>query len=382
MNRKLLIIYTLVLIVALNGCSSGKKAFEQGNYYEAVLKSVNRLRQKPNHKKSRETLRKSYPLALRTIETKVQNLQSANQAFKWKEILQLYGQINHMYEEINHAPGALKVVPQPRNYYKEIETVKKKAAEESYQAGIKALKRDTRESAKEAFYHFSDVHQFIPGYKDVENQLEDAQFLATLKVIVKQIPVPGAYSLSGGFFQDKIEEFLHSNYKGSRFVRFYTPEEARRENLQIIDQYLQLQFDDFVVGQTRISENTETVSRDSVKTGEVTLRDGTKKATYGTVKAKYRLSRQEIVSKGLLSMRVTDAHNKATLMHRKFPGEYVWFSEWASFNGDERALTKEQLALCELRVIPPPPPQQMFVEFTRPIFSQLTGSVREFYSKY
>lgn len=382
MKWKFLPIYALLIILVISSCSSGKKAFEQGNYYEAVLKSVNRLRQNPDHRKSKETLRKSYPLALQTLEKKARNIQVANESFKWKQVLQLYGQVNHMYEEISHAPGALKVVPVPKNYYREMDNIKKKAAEESYLAGKRAMDRDTREGAKEAYYHFTDVEQFVPGYKDVEHQLQEAEFMATLKVVVKQIPVPGAYSLSGSFFQDRIEEFLHSQYKGSRFVRFYTPEEARREKLQIIDQYLQLQFDDFVVGQTRISENTETLSRDSVKVGEIKLKDGTTQAAYGTVKAKYRLSRQEVASKGLLSMQVVDAHNKAVLMHRRFPGEFVWFSEWASFNGDERALTKEQLALCSLRVVPPPPPQQMFVEFTKPIFSQLTGTVRDFYSKY
>lgn len=382
MKWKLLPIYALIAMIGLNACSSGKKAFEQGNYYEAVLKSVNRLRQKPNHKKSKETLRKSYPLALHTLEKKAKNIQLANESFKWKQILQLYGQINHMYEEINHAPGALQVVPNPRNYYKEIESIKKKAAEESYQAGLMALSRKTRETAKEAFYHFSDVKQIFPGYKDVETQLAEAEYIATLKVVVQQIPVPGRYSLSSGFFQDKIEEFLHSQYKGNHFVRFYSPTEADRENLQIIDQYLQLQFDDFVVGQTRISENTETVSRDSVKLGEIQLEGGTKKAAFGTVKAKYKLSRKEVLSKGLLSFRIIDANNKAVLMHRKFPGEFVWFCEWASFNGDERALTKEQLSLCEHAEVPPPPPQEMFIEFTKPIYSQLTGSVREFYSKY
>ena len=382
MKYKLLPLYVLLVLLALNSCSSGKKAFEQGDYYEAVLKSVNRLRQKPNHKKSKAVLRKSYPLAVQTLEKKAKHIQTANEPFKWKQVLQIYAQINHLYEEINHAPGALAVIPRPRNYYQAMDDIKKKAAEESYAAGRKLMSRNTREAAKEAYFHFADVQQFIPGYKDVEKQLAEAEFMATLKVVVEQIPVPGRYSLSGGFFQDKVEEFLHSQYKGTRFVRFYSPDEARRENLQIIDQYLQLQFDDFVVGQTHFTENTETISRDSVKVGEVKLEDGTKKAAYGTVKAKYKLSRKEVVSKGLLSMRVVDANNNAVLLHRKFPGEFVWFSEWASFNGDERALTEEQLALCELREIPPPPPQDMFIQFTKPIFGQLAGSVREFYSRY
>ncbi len=382
MKSKYLPLLLLALLLVLDSCSSGKKAYENGDYYSAVLKSVNRLRQKPGHKKSKETLRKSYPMALITLEKRVQHLQAANEPFKWKKILEAYNQINHMYEEISHAPGALAVVPNPRNYYKSTDDIKNKAAEESYQAGRKLLSKNTREAAKEAYFYFSDVQHFVPGYKDIDRQIAEAEFMATLKVVVEQIPVPGRYSLSGNFFQDRIEEFLHSQYKGNNFVRFYTPQEAEKEDLRIIDQYLQIQFDDFVVGQTHISEKTETISRDSVKIGEVTVPEAGKKPVYGTVKAKFKLSRKEVISKGLLSIRVIDANNSAVLLHRKFPGEFIWFSEWASFNGDERALTKEQLALSELSEVPPPPPQQLFIEFTKPIFSQLTGSVREFYSRF
>ncbi|WP_017731102.1 hypothetical protein [Nafulsella turpanensis] len=382
MKYKLLPVYLLLLLVVLEGCSSGKKAYERGDYYTAVLKSVNRLRKNPDHKKSGETLRKSYPMALQTLEQKIQHIQTANDPYKWKKALNIYGQINQMYEEIIHAPGALAIIPTPRNYYKAVDEVRNKAAEESYQAGRSLLAQNTREAAKEAFFHFAEVERLVPGYKDVEDQIAEAEFMATLKVVVEQIPVPGRYSLSGNFFQEQIEAFLHSQYKGSHFVRFYTPAEARNEDLRIIDQYLQIQFDDFVVGQTHLSERIESVSRDSVKVGEVDLPDGGKAPVYGTVKAKIKTYRKEVASKGLLSMRIVDANNDAVLLNRKFPGEFIWFSEWSSFNGDERALSREQLARCELREALPPHPQDLFIELTKPIFGQLTSSVRDFYSRY
>ena len=382
MKYKLLPVYLLLLLFVVQGCSSGKKAYERGDYYTAVLKSINRLRKNPDHKKSSEVLRKSYPLALQTLEKKVQHIQTVNDPQKWKKALNIYEQINLMYEEIIHAPGALAIIPSPKNYYKAIEEVRNKAAEESYQAGRSLLAQDTRESAKEAYFHFADVERLVPGYKDVEKQIAEAEFMATLKVVVEQIPVPGRYSLSASFFQEQVEEFLHSQYKGSRFVRFYTPSEARKEDLRIIDQFLLIQFDDFVVGQTYLSEKVESVSRDSVKVGEVDLPEGGKVPAYGTVKAKIKTYRKEVTSKGMLSMRIVDANNDAVLLNRKFPGEFIWFSEWSNFNGDERALTKEQLARCEFREASPPHPQDLFIELTRPIFGQLTGSVRDFYSRY
>ena len=165
-------------------------------------------------------------------------------------------------------------------------------------------------------------------------------------------------------------------------MRFYTPTEAEHENLPYIDQYLRIQFDDFVVGETHLVTNIETLTKDSVVVGSVTLEDGSKVDAYNTVKAKLTVNHKEVISNGLLSMRVFDGRTNAVLTHQKFNGEFIWFSEWGSFNGDERALTDEQIKICNSSEVPPPPPQDLFVEFTRPIYSQLVTSINSFYAGY
>lgn len=376
-------LYTFFMVVLLlSACSSGKNAYESGNYYDAVLKAVNRLRQNPNHNKSQETLRVSYPLAVETLEREASNRLASNQPFKYKQVLNAYQQINTLAEEIQRAPGALAVIPEPVNYSDKIPALKEKAAEESYAAGLTALARQTREDAKQAVYLFQDTRSFIPGYKDVDSKLDEAMFMATLKVVVDQIPVPTAYDLSARFFQDKIEEYLHSNYRANPFVRFYTPQEAESEDLPYVDQYLRLQFDDFVVGETHLVQNTETLSKDSVVVGTVKMQDGSTVKVYNTVKAKLTKFRKEVISNGLFSMQVFDAKNNAVLSHRKFNGEFVWFSEWGNFNGDERALTADEIRICQLGEVPPPPPQDMFIEFTKPIYNQLLPAIDGFYKQY
>lgn len=382
MKKQLLYFSFIALSFLLMDCSSGKKAYEQGDYYEAVMKAVNRLRQKPTHKKSGQTLKKSYPLAVQTLERSANNSMSSNAQFKYRDALFAYQKINRMSEEIRRAPGALRIIPAPKTFYPKVAQLKQQAAEESYNAGMIALNRNTREDAKQAVYLFRDVDSFVPGYKDVRDKIEEAKFIATLKIVVEQIPVPTRYDLSARFFQDKIEEYLHTQYRGNEFVRFYTPREVERAQLPYVDQILRLQFDDFTVGETHVERNIETVSRDSVKVGTVTLEDGTKVDAYNTVYAKITTYKKEVASRGLFSMRVVNADNKAVLTHRKFNGEFVWFSQWGSYNGDERALTEEQLAICNQSEVPPPPPQNMFIEFTRPIYDQLVNAVNDFYRNY
>ena len=370
-----------VIALFLIACSSGKQAYERGNYYEAVMKSVNRLRQNPDHSKSIEALQNAYPLAIEYYENEAKNEIASNSPYKWKNAIQSYNNINALYEAIRQCPGCKQAVPNPKNYYAEIGPLKEKAAEESYNAGIGALMKGNRNDAKQAYFNFADAQHFVPGYKDVVEYLDKAKFEATLKVIIEQIPVPTRYNLSGGFFQDKVEEFLHNNYTDQTFIKFYTPEEAKLVNLAYADQIMRIQFDDFSVGNSVLKEKEETLTKDSVKVGEAKL-DGKTVPVYNTVKAKLTTYRKELISNGLLSMVVVDAKTNGILTTQKFNGEFIWVSQWARFNGDERALTDQQLKICQLREQQPPHAQDLFLEFTKPIYNKLVPAVRGFYQNY
>lgn len=379
MKSGTLLVFTLIAF--LSACSSGKKSYERGDYYGAVIKAVNRLRQNPDHSKSMATLREAYPLATDYYESQAKNEIASNTDFKWKNAIQSYSYLNQLYEQIRQCPGCLKVLPNPRNYYAEIGPLKEKAAEESYAAGIISLMKGTRTDAKQAYYNFADAESFVPGYKDVIAYLEKAKYEATLRVILEQIPVPARYNLSGGFFQDRVEEYLHTTYSEKSFIRFYTPSEAEAEKFDRADQILRIQFDDFSVGNITLKEKEETASRDSVRVGEVKM-EGKLVPVYNTVKAKLVTTRKEVLSNGLLSMIVVDAKTNGVLSHKKFSGEFLWINSWARYNGDERALTNQQLQLCKQNEIQPPEAQQLFLEFSKPIYNQLIPALRSFYQNY
>ena len=212
------LLIVIVAVVIAVGCSSGKKAYERGDYYGAVMKAIQRLRQNPDHSKSKEALESAYPLAVEFFETQANNEISSNSPFKWKNAIQSYTSINQMYEQIRQCPGCMKVVMKPKNYYAEIGPLKEKAAEESYNAGITSLMKGTRNDAKTAYYNFTEAQQFVPGYKDVLDYINKAKDVATLKVVVQQMPVVERYNFSSNFFQDKIESYLHQNYPDQGFA--------------------------------------------------------------------------------------------------------------------------------------------------------------------
>lgn len=370
--------FFIILLFVISACSSGKKALQKGDYYEATLKSVDRLRKSPTNKKARNTLGEAYYRAVeenlrttRTLDTKINPL-------NWEKIAESYGRINEMGNEIRRSPAALQIVKNPTSYLGEEIKAKEKAAEARYNEGAKAMALNTREDAKKAYYHFLKADEWVKGYKDVATQIPNAKEAATLKVLVQPIQVPNSFSLGRDFVQSQVMEYLNTNRRMNEFVTFYLSWET--PNYCCADQLLMMSFDEFTVGQVFQKEKT-TTAIDSVRRS-VRLDDGSSKTITDAVKADYTHHEQYVVSNGLLDVRVIDAKTNRILMQDKYPGEFVWRNEWGTYQGDKRALDTDQKKAVKVRPIAPPPPQDLFVELFKPIYDQLTGNIKRFYRNY
>ncbi len=371
----------LLISSALFSCSTGKKALERGDYYNATLQAVNRLRSNPTSDKALQAVKESYPMAINYFQGKIQNTLNTNSPFKYSETVGYYESMNRLSDEISRCPAALKIFPNVNYFNSELTETKKLAAEEQYNAGLKNEKLNSRQSWKDAFLNYRQADRFVAGYKDVQNRMETARYNATLTVIVEPIHVSPKYQLSSDFFLNQILEYL-TRYRPNEFVEYFSPESAQKAGIKNPDQLLRMNFDDFVIGQVYDKETVRELSRDSVEVGTVTLSNGSKVKAYNTVKAKLRVDRREVVSKGVLDVTIVDLPLNRIVTQKKFPGEYVWNMEWGSFNGDERALNDKQLSMCRQKPVSPPEQQELFIEFTKPIFNQVSPFLKTFYQQF
>lgn len=370
-----------IICLLLLSCSTGKKAFERGDYYNATLQAVNRLRSNPNSDKALQAVKDSYPMALTYFQGKIDYTLTTNNPFKYSEVADYYEKMNQLSDEVSRCPAALNLFPKVTYYTNQLVQIRKLAAEEQYTAGLENEKINTRLSWKDAYLNFQQTDRFAPGYKDVKRRLDDARYNATLKVVVEQIPVPRAYQLTSDFFLQQIIENL-MRYRPNEFVAYYSPESADKAGIKNPDQLLKMSFDDFVIGQAYDKEIVREVSRDSVEVGTVTLSDGRKMKAYNTVRAKLRINHRELISNGILDVTIVDLARNNVVSQRKFPGQFIWSIEWGSFNGDERALNDKEYAICKRKPSPPPGPQDLFIEFTKPIFKQVTPFLKSFYQQF
>ena len=363
--------------LSLIGCATGKNAFEKGNYETAIDRAINRLQSNPDNKKSRQVLTEGYRLASQYHKDYIRELKASGDPFRNEAIFYQYRALNGYYDKVRRCPACLNLV-KPVLYRNEQEQAGNLAAEYQVSLGNTSLANNTIESGREAFYHFQNALKFKNSIDGIDSLLSVARNVGTVKVVVEPIPIHSrVLALSNEFFENQILEYM-DQYSANRFVEFYSVDEANQLGLEA-DQVLTMMFDDFVIGQTLIESKTKELTRDSVVVGQYTDDGGVKHDVYNTVKAELTTYRKTLRSVGVMNFEIRDAYTNRVFVQRKLPSEDIWSYEWGSFNGDERALNRDEIQISKQREIPPPPPQTLFISFVERIYDQITQNVREFY---
>lgn len=372
---KTILLGSLAFTVA--ACATGKNAFDKGNYETALDRAVNRLQSNPNNKKAQDVLVDGYSVASSFHLKRIQQFKKSNNDFKWESIYREYAQLNKYFRDIQRCPSCMSLVS-PKDYLGEQESAAISAADVQVSVGKETLALNTIETARQAYSHFEVALRYNNNIAGIDSLLTQARLIGTVRVLIEPIPIHSRnLKLTNEYLENKMFEYLDA-YSRDRFVQFFTTEESEERDVQP-DHILSLEFDDFVLGQARIVSKTVEIKRDSVVVGQYTDKDDVKHDVYNTVKADFTTNAKTLLSAGVLNFEIRDAYTNKVLTQRKLQSEDVWRHEWASFNGDSRALNKDEIRLSKLKELPPPGPQTLFVSFIDRIYGQVEGNIRQFY---
>jgi hypothetical protein len=367
-----------MLLLLLVSCSTGKKALQKGDYFSAVAKAVERLKSAPDNKNAIKVLEDGYPMTLEWSQEEMDMILSSNSAFKWEQAIGLMNQVNQLSDLIRSTPAARKIITNPKSYSSELNMATEKAADERYNAGLAEMELNTRESARNAFEHFSKASQYINNYKNSRELMTSAKELATIRVVLQAIPVnTQRYRLSSEFFYSQVFEYLNNQFRPSGFVNFYSPFQAEKEGIKNPDFIVDMEFFNFSVGNVIRTEKEENPER-KVK---IETRDSTRTETK-IYKAKLKIFSDQVLSNGSLRLRIIDSINNKIMSDEIVPGSFTWINEYAIFVGDREALNTAQLELIKRKALPLPPEQDLFIEFTKPIYSQVTQNLNRFFKRF
>ncbi len=365
------------MAVTVASCATGKNAFDKGNYETALDRAVKRLQANPNNKKAQDVLIDGYQVASTFHLNRIKQFKRSNDTFKWESIYGEYSKLNSYYNDIQRCPSCMSLVS-PQEYSAEQEEAANNAAQVQLDLGKEALALNTIETGRQAYGYFNRALRYNGNIAGIDTLLTQARQVGTVRVLVEPIPIHSrSLQLTNEYFENKMLEYL-DYFSQDKFVYFFTQEESQQREFQP-DHILSLEFDNFILGQARIVSKTIEVKRDSVVVGQFTDKEGEKHDVYGTVKADFTKNSKTLRSVGLLNFEIRDAYSNKVLTQRKLRSEDIWQHDWASFNGDERALNKDEIRMSKNKELPPPSPQDLFISFIDRVYGQVEGNVRQFY---
>jgi hypothetical protein len=292
--------------------------------------------------------------------------------------------VNRMSDEIRRIPAARKLVSTIKTYTSELTDVENRAAEEFYMAGMNALNQNNREAAKQAYFHFQNADGLIRGYKDTNQKMRESKDLATLKVVVEQIPVNGKFEYSAQFFYDQVFQMLNQRFQEKDFVHFFSPEQAEKTNLKYPDMVLRMGFYDFFIDRPQHLEEERELSKQVQETYTVTTtKDSTATRTRTvTKKGKIKIITDRVASGGLLELKNVEFQSQKIVFTDKIPGQFTWENKYGIFIGDKEVLDNNLSNIIANSFIMPPAQQDMFVLFTKPIFNQISDKLTNYFRQY
>lgn len=370
-------ILLLLIFTSLASCATGKNAFDKGDYETALNRAVKRLQSNPNNTKARQVLVDGYAYASEFHLDKIRQLQKSKDTFKWERIYGEYALLNKYYRDINRCPACLNAVS-PISYVDEQNRAAEQAADVELILGLDALAINTIETGRQAYSHFESAFRFNNQIAHIDSLLNAALDMGTVKVLIEPIPIHSRnLALTNEYFENRMFEYFR-RYERERFVKFLNYQEVDQYQIQP-DHIITMQFDDFVLGQSLITSETQKIEKDSLVVGAYTDAEGKTHDVFGTVKADYTLSTKTMSSTGILNFEIRDAFTNQVLINRKLQSEDIWRYEWASFNGDERALKRKEIKLADKKELSPPPPQELFGSFIDSIYDQVIRQIQQLY---
>ena len=375
----------LFSILILSSCSTGKKALQRGDYYDAISKAVERLQSDPENRNSIQVIEEGYSSAIQYYQEEIDLTLTGNDRFKWGKAVEIMDKVNKLSEQIRKVPAARKLISDPKTYISEMRPAKEKAAGELYPVALELMKSGNKDDARQAYLYFVKTDQMIPGYQDANRMIIESKKRATYTVIVEQIPAfSELYNLSAVSFYDRVLGMLKYSYPEKSFVNFYSEADAGNFRIEHPDMILKMSFSDFHIGTVQHNESEQPLSKAVEERVKVSKKDSVYFETkYRNYKGTIKTMNDQVLTEGLLKYEIFDFQaNNNVIMSERIPGNFLWNNAYAIFVGDREVLDSKQTAMLNNRFYPMPSPQDLFAEFSKPVFNQLSNRLQTFFRKY
>ncbi|MCU7547997.1 hypothetical protein OCK74_02675 [Chitinophagaceae bacterium LB-8] len=378
-------LYTFFLLCLpfFYSCKSASKAYEQGDYENAIERSIRKLQKDPGDREAKELLQSSYKFAVERHEEQIRILSNSSSDRKWEQMFNEYNSLQRLYNMIRQYPSSSAAV-HARDYSSYIETYRDKAADAHYEKGLKWLDDGTKIGFREAYHEFRSALYFKPDDIDIQKQVQLSYESALVRVVVLPIDaINGNYYYNNSSFQMRnFQDQLIRNLNlrsNDNFVKFYSTLDTRSGAFRP-DEVLEMRLGRINIGQPIDQQQSRQVSKEVVSKEIVYRKDSIVKE-YTKVYATINVINRILVSNGDLFVTARDENGKI-FWSDTFIGEHRWNTEFATYTGDERALSDNDKALINRKPNTPPAPEAIVENIFRQIEDNLSLRLKNYYLRY
>jgi hypothetical protein len=378
--------YTIIIAAFIfYSCKTASKLYDQGNYEDAVELAVKKLQKDPDDGETKALLKNAYRFAVEKHEDKVRTLSNSTSDNRYEKIYNEYRQLQNLYEAVQQSPAAASTV-KAADYSNYLQTYKDKAAEVHYEKGLRWMEDATNKTAfREAYNEFRQAARFKSNDVDVKKKMQQAYDAAVVKVVIAPMD---NYAFNYGYrnnsyqirnFQEDVIRNLRYN-TGNEFVQFYSDWDARSNRIQP-DEILEMRMGRTDIGRPYDQNNTRQASKDVV-VKEIVYKPDSVVKQYAKVYAQITTTQRTMVSEGELFVTSRDTNGRI-LWSDVFRGEHRWQVQFATYTGDERALSDNDRSLLNNRNnYNMPSEDEVLRNVLQQIQNEMNYRLRNYYSRY
>lgn len=379
MNEFYFLLFSASFFVA--GCNTASKAYNKGDYADAIELGIKKLQKDPYDTETRDLVKAAYTYALNQSESAIHGLANSTSDNRYASILREYNRLQDLYETIQQSPVAAKAI-NPNNYNEYVETYRTKAADVHLAEGDKWMNEGTKRAYREAYNAYNKALRY-QNTTDIKRKRDEAYNAAITKILVVPIQNYGGYSYHSNFQLQQFQAYVMrtlANDMTDNFVRFYSEWDLRNRDMEP-DQVLEMNLGRIRIGQPYDERSTREVSKEVVVKETVFKPDSVVKQ-YATVRAKIANTRRTLLSEADLYISIRDLQGRV-IWNDRFTGQHRWRTEFATYTGDERALSEnDRKLLNQAPNYNTPSEDEIMRELYRQIQLDLSNRLRGYFARF
>jgi len=366
------ILYISLVLMFLYSCAGANYYLKQGNYDAAILTAVKKLRKNPKKAdKHILALETAFNINKVQILDRIEFLKLDGSPESWVEIHDLYAELDDyqkavkpflpLYIEKEFREADITLI----DVNEELIDAKLKAANFLYAKGEQLLAKNSKLTAREAFDYFQKVKSYYGNFKDVDARIDESYTKGLNHVLV-------GYSNHSNMIIP--EEFMNniSQIDERAFDDFWVKYHLNQNDRTSYDYIIEVHVTNVDIGPEQVN-NSNYIDKKTIEDGRQYVLDENgnvakdeegndiTEPAYSEINAIVYTTEQTKVGT-LAGVVQYKKNNGAVFKNFTFQENLLFKNFFASFQGDQRALSKDSKNIIGGQGVPFPSDLQMVMD--------------------